>query len=53
LAEAGLVRGRGVPVKILGEGNLSKALTVSAHRFSKTAAEKIRAAGGSPEVIAS
>jgi large subunit ribosomal protein L15 len=53
LAEAGLVRTAGIPVKILGEGSLSKALTVSAHRFSKSAAEKIRAAGGSLEVIAS
>lgn len=53
LADAGLVRTAGVPVKILGEGNLSKALTVSAHRFSKSAAEKIRAAGGTLEVIAS
>ena len=53
LAEAGLVRTRDIPVKILGVGSLSKALTVSAHRFSKGAAEKIRAAGGSPEVIAS
>ncbi len=53
LLEAGLVRTAGIPVKILGEGNLSKALTVSAHRFSKSAAEKIRAAGGSLEVIAS
>jgi large subunit ribosomal protein L15 len=53
LAEAGLVRTAGIPVKILGEGSLSKALTVSAHRFSKSAAEKIRAAGGTLEVIAS
>ncbi len=51
LCEAGLVRTAGSPVKILGEGNLSKALTVSAHRFSKSAADKIRAAGGSLEVI--
>jgi large subunit ribosomal protein L15 len=43
----------GIPVKILGEGSLSKALAVSAHRFSKSAAEKIRAAGGTLEVIAS
>jgi large subunit ribosomal protein L15 len=34
-------------VKILGNGELSKALSVTAHRFSKTAAEKIEAAGGS------
>ncbi len=52
LREAGLVRSTGLPVKILGEGSLSKALTVSAHRFSKGAADKIRAAGGSLEVIA-
>lgn len=52
LREAGLVRAKAA-VKILGEGSLSKPLTVSAHRFSKSAAEKIRAAGGTVEVIAS
>lgn len=46
LGERRLIRGRGLPVKILGDGELSKALTVQAHRFSKTAVEKIRAAGG-------
>jgi large subunit ribosomal protein L15 len=51
LVEAGLVRTANAPVKILGEGSLTKALTVSAHRFSKSAAEKIRAAGGRLEVI--
>ncbi len=51
LREAGLVRTTAQAVKVLGEGTLSKPLTVSAHRFSKTAAEKIRAAGGRPEVI--
>jgi large subunit ribosomal protein L15 len=53
LAEAGLVRVASAPVKILGEGTLSKPLTVSAHGFSKTAEEKIRAAGGTVEVIRS
>lgn len=53
LREAGLVRASAVGVKILGEGSLSKPLAVSAHRFSQGAAEKIRAAGGSVEVIAS
>ncbi len=53
LHEAGLVRAAAAPVKILGEGTLSKPLAVSAHRFSKSAAEKIRAAGGTLEVIAS
>jgi large subunit ribosomal protein L15 len=53
LSEAGLVRTATAPVKILGEGTLSKALVVSAHAFSEGAAAKIRAAGGSLEVIAS
>lgn len=39
------------PVKILGEGNLEKALTVKAHAFSKSALEKITAAGGKAEVL--
>ncbi|SDF71837.1 50S ribosomal protein L15 [Desulfovibrio legallii] len=42
----GLAR-MGAPVKVLSRGDLSKALTVEAHKFSKAAAEKIRQAGGS------
>ncbi|AGK99961.1 50S ribosomal protein L15 [Desulfoscipio gibsoniae] len=38
-------------VKILGEGNLEKTLTIKAHAFSKSALEKIEAAGGKAEVI--
>ena len=38
-------------VKILGTGDITKNLTVQAHKFSKTAAEKIAAAGGKVEVI--
>lgn len=38
-------------VKILGDGELDKKLIVKAHKFSKTAAEKIEAAGGKVEVI--
>ncbi|MDR1572668.1 MAG: 50S ribosomal protein L15 [Clostridiales Family XIII bacterium] len=38
-------------VKILGDGTLEKRLTVKAHKFSKTATEKIEAAGGKAEVI--
>jgi len=38
-------------VKILGNGNLEKSLTISATKFSKAAAEKIEAAGGKVEVI--
>ena len=46
LVEKGLIKNTRIDVKILGEGELTKKLTVSAHRFSKTAAEKIQAAGG-------
>lgn len=50
LLENGLVRA-GQPVKILGDGDISKALTVQAHAFSKSAVEKISAAGGAAEVL--
>ena len=50
LAEHGLVR-RGQPVKVLGQGELSKALTVKAHAFSESAKARIAAAGGNAEVI--
>ncbi len=46
LEEAGLIRDRKEPVKILGDGELKKKLTVEAERFSKTAAAKIEAGGG-------
>ena len=38
-------------IKILGDGEINKKLTVKAHKFSKSAAEKIEAAGGKVEVI--
>jgi large subunit ribosomal protein L15 len=47
LHTAGLIRSTRRDVKILGEGELTKKLTVSAHSFSKRAREKIEAAGGS------
>jgi large subunit ribosomal protein L15 len=47
LEEAGLIRNLGRDVKILGQGELSATLSVSAHSFSKSAVEKIEAAGGS------
>ena len=47
----GLVRNMDTPVKILGNGELSKPLTIKANKFSKSAAEKIAAAGGTAEVI--
>ncbi len=46
MREARLVRGRGAPVKVLGRGEIDRALTVSAHRFSNEARRKIEAAGG-------
>ncbi len=46
----GMVR-RGRPVKILGDGEISKALTVRAHKFSRSAKEKIEAAGGTCEEL--
>jgi large subunit ribosomal protein L15 len=51
LRDAGLATRRDVPVKVLGDGELSKALMVHAHRFSKSAREKIEAAGGTCQTI--
>jgi large subunit ribosomal protein L15 len=51
LAGAGLIRSTHRPVKVLGEGELAKALSVSAHAFSAGARSKIEAAGGSVNVI--
>ena len=50
LRARGLVKKRG-RVKVLGEGDLDRALTVRAHAFSLGAVEKIKAAGGSVEVM--
>jgi large subunit ribosomal protein L15 len=52
LAQQGLVNGRNRRVKILGDGTLSKAITVKAHGFSASAKQKIEAAGGKAELIA-
>ena len=51
LREKGLAKRKGVDVKILGSGELTKALTVSAHKFSASARERIEAAGGTVQVI--
>ena len=51
LREAGLATRRDVPVKVLGQGDISKALTVHAHGFSKAAREKIESAGGTCQLI--
>jgi large subunit ribosomal protein L15 len=51
MVESGLVKKLKAGVKVLGTGKLDKALHVVAHQFSKTAQEKIQAAGGTCEVI--
>jgi large subunit ribosomal protein L15 len=51
LAANGLATRKGVPVKILGQGDLTKKLTITAHGFSKTAREKIESAGGAVNVL--
>lgn len=51
LLSARVIKKLGDGVKILGDGQLEKALTVRAHAFSKSAVEKIEAAGGKAEVI--
>ena len=52
LVEVGLINNARRPVKVLARGDVSKKLTVRAHKFSGKAAEKIAAAGGAAEVLA-
>jgi large subunit ribosomal protein L15 len=51
LREERLVRDRQAPIKVLARGEIGKALTVKAHKFSGRAAERIAAAGGTAEVL--
>jgi len=51
LLQAGLIKASEKRIKILGDGALTKSLTVKAHAFSESAKEKITAAGGTAEVI--
>jgi large subunit ribosomal protein L15 len=51
LYQSGLVRDKRLPIKVLGDGELQTALKVQAHKFSKTAQEKITTAGGAVELI--
>jgi len=51
LAARGLTRRKGIAVKVLASGELTKALTVHAHGFSKAAREQIEAAGGTCQAI--
>jgi large subunit ribosomal protein L15 len=52
LVAAGLIKSVNTPVKMLGDGELDRALTVRAHKFSASAREKIVAAGGTVEELA-
>ena len=51
LMQKGLIKDMKIGVKVLGTGELKTQLTVRAHKFSKSAMEKIQAAGGKAEVI--
>ena len=51
LREQGLIHSVRQPIKVLARGDISKKLTVQAHKFSGKAAEKIAAAGGATEVL--
>jgi large subunit ribosomal protein L15 len=52
LVAAGIVRSLRRPVKVLGEGNIDRPLSVKAHKFSAAARAKIEAAGGTAEEVA-
>jgi len=52
LRERGLIKGHVDRIKILGKGDLTKAVTVTAHSFSKSAQEKIAKAGGKSVLVA-
>ena len=51
MRETGLVHGKKLQIKVLARGDVAKALTVKAHKFSGKAAEKLAAAGGAAEVL--
>jgi large subunit ribosomal protein L15 len=53
LRKVGVVTSKNMLVKVLGQGELSKAITVHAHKFSKSAQEKIEKAGGTIKVVSS
>ena len=52
LVERGLIHSARRPIKVLARGDISKKLTVHAHKFSGKAAERIAAAGGATQVLA-
>ena len=52
LRKSRLIKGKNSLIKVLGDGELTSAITVHAHKFSKTAQEKIAKAGGKAEIVA-
>jgi len=52
LRQVGIIKNLRQPVKVLGDGQISRALTVRVQKFSAAAKEKIEAAGGSVEEVA-
>ena len=52
LRKSRLVKGKNSLIKVLGDGELKSAITVHAHKFSKSAQEKISKAGGKAEIVA-
>ena len=52
LVEAGIVKNLKKPIKVLGDGDIAVTVNVAAHRFSRSAREKIEAAGGSIREVA-
>ena len=53
LKAAGLIEKSATEIKILGEGEIKKALTIRSHKFSRSAMQKIQAQGGKAEVLES
>ena len=51
LFKSGLIKDENKPIKILGDGEISKPITIKAHAFSSSAIEKIKQAGGVAELI--
>ena len=53
LVNAGLIRENKLPLKVLGNGDIEKAIKIEAHKFSASAAKKISDAGGTTSIIGS
>ena len=51
LVQRGVVKHTRIPVKVLGKGELDRSLTVSAHKFSQSARQKIQAVGGTVQEL--